>query len=44
MNAIISDLLELSRLESTEGDAVRELVDVVSMLQRLYRDAISRTL
>ncbi|MFI4890663.1 MAG: phosphate regulon sensor histidine kinase PhoR [Steroidobacterales bacterium] len=43
MNAIIADLLELSRLESTEGQAPREPVDVPSMLRRLQRDALART-
>ena len=43
MNAIISDLLELSRLESTEGEAVRDMVDIVSLLQRLHRDALARS-
>src|ERR1700688_352017 len=40
MNTIISDLLELSRLESTDGEAPREAVDVPSMLERLHRDAL----
>ena len=40
MNAIIADLLELSRLESTEGEAAREAIDVPSMLERLHRDAL----
>jgi two-component system, OmpR family, phosphate regulon sensor histidine kinase PhoR len=40
MNAIIADLLELSRLESTEGEAPREPVDVPRMLERLHRDAL----
>src|SRR5580700_209633 len=39
MNAIIADLLELSRLESAEGDAARNPVDVPRMLERLHRDA-----
>jgi two-component system phosphate regulon sensor histidine kinase PhoR len=39
MNAIIADLLELSRLESAEGEAVRNPVDVPRMLERLHRDA-----
>ncbi len=43
MNAIITDLLELSRLESTEGEAVREEVDVCAMLQRLHRDALAQS-
>ncbi len=40
MNAIIADLLELSRLESTDGDAARESIDVPSMLERMHRDAL----
>jgi len=43
MNAIISNLLELSRMESADGEAVRESIDVVSMLERLHRDAHGRT-
>jgi two-component system, OmpR family, phosphate regulon sensor histidine kinase PhoR len=39
MNAIIADLLELSRLESAEGEAVRNPVDVPRMLERMHRDA-----
>ncbi len=42
MNAIISNLLELSRMESADGEAVRESIDVVSMLERLHRDALAR--
>jgi two-component system, OmpR family, phosphate regulon sensor histidine kinase PhoR len=41
MNAIIADLLELSRLESTDGEAPREPIDVPRMLERLYRDALA---
>jgi two-component system, OmpR family, phosphate regulon sensor histidine kinase PhoR len=43
MNAIITDLLELSRLESTEGEAAREAIDVPGMLERMHRDALIRT-
>jgi two-component system phosphate regulon sensor histidine kinase PhoR len=43
MNAIIADLLELSRLESTDGEAMREPIDVPRMLERLNRDALART-
>jgi two-component system, OmpR family, phosphate regulon sensor histidine kinase PhoR len=43
MNAIIGDLLELSRLEATEGEAPREPIDVRAMLERLHRDALART-
>jgi two-component system phosphate regulon sensor histidine kinase PhoR len=41
MNAIIADLLVLSRLESTDGEAARDAVDVPSMLERLHRDALA---
>src|SRR5450631_495573 len=40
MNAIIADLLELSRLESADGEAGREPIDVPHMLERLHRDAL----
>ena len=43
MNTIIADLLELSRLESTDGEAVRVPVDVPSLLQRMQRDALARS-
>jgi two-component system phosphate regulon sensor histidine kinase PhoR len=43
MNAIIADLLELSRLEATDGEAPREPVDVPGMLERLHRDALARS-
>jgi two-component system phosphate regulon sensor histidine kinase PhoR len=42
MNTIIADLLELSRLESTDGEAVRDPVDVPSLLERMQRDALAR--
>jgi two-component system, OmpR family, phosphate regulon sensor histidine kinase PhoR len=41
MNAIIADLLVLSRLESTDGEAARDAVDVPNMLERLQRDALA---
>jgi two-component system, OmpR family, phosphate regulon sensor histidine kinase PhoR len=41
MNAIIADLLELSRLESRDGEAARDPVDVPRMLERLHRDALA---
>ena len=40
MNAIIADLLELSRLESADGEAARDPIDVPRMLERLQRDAL----
>src|SRR5580704_12156529 len=42
MNAIIADLLELSRLESTDGEAPRDPIDVPRMLERLHRDALAK--
>src|ERR1700681_4208075 len=41
MNAIIVDLLDLSRLESAEGQAPRDAIDVPSMLERMHRDALA---
>jgi two-component system phosphate regulon sensor histidine kinase PhoR len=43
MNVIIAALLELSRLESADGEAPRDSVDVPRMLERLYRDALAKT-
>jgi two-component system, OmpR family, phosphate regulon sensor histidine kinase PhoR len=43
MNSIVGDLLELSRLESTEGEAGLEAVNIVHMLERLHRDALTHT-
>jgi two-component system, OmpR family, phosphate regulon sensor histidine kinase PhoR len=42
MNAIIADLLELSRLESTDGQAPRDPIDIIGILERLRRDALAR--
>ncbi|MDE2306102.1 MAG: phosphate regulon sensor histidine kinase PhoR [Gammaproteobacteria bacterium] len=42
MNAIIADLLELSRLEATEEEAGYEPIDVPAMLARLQRDGRAR--
>jgi len=41
MNAIIADLLVLSRLEATDGEAPRDSIDVPGMLERLHRDALA---
>jgi two-component system, OmpR family, phosphate regulon sensor histidine kinase PhoR len=41
MNTIIADLLELSRLESADGEAARDPIDVPRMLERLHRDALA---
>ncbi len=43
MNAIIADLLELSRLEAADGEAPREPIEVPRLLERLYRDALARS-
>jgi two-component system phosphate regulon sensor histidine kinase PhoR len=43
MNAIIADLLELSRLEAADGEAPRDPIEVPRMLERLYRDALARS-
>jgi two-component system phosphate regulon sensor histidine kinase PhoR len=43
MNTIIADLLELSRLESTDGEAARDPIDVASLLERMQRDALARS-
>jgi two-component system phosphate regulon sensor histidine kinase PhoR len=43
MNAIIADLLELSRLEAADGEAPREPIEVPRMIERLYRDALARS-
>ncbi|HMK84998.1 MAG TPA: phosphate regulon sensor histidine kinase PhoR [Steroidobacteraceae bacterium] len=43
MNAIITDLLELSRLEANDGEAPRDPIDVPRMLERLHRDALAKS-
>jgi two-component system phosphate regulon sensor histidine kinase PhoR len=43
MNAIITDLLDLSRLESAEGEAARDPIPVPIMLERMQRDALARS-
>jgi two-component system phosphate regulon sensor histidine kinase PhoR len=42
MNAIVHDLLELSRLESADKEAGEELVDVAGMLALMRKDALAR--
>ncbi len=42
MNAIIADLLELSRLEANDAEAPQAPIDVPAMLERLARDALAR--
>jgi len=41
MNAIIADLLVLSRLESTDGEAARDAIDVPNMLERFASRCVS---
>lgn len=41
MNSIIGDLLELSRLESNDGEASAEAIDIRGLLERLQRDALA---
>ena len=41
MNTIIEHLLELSSLESTDGAAAHEPIDVPRLLERLHRDALA---
>jgi two-component system phosphate regulon sensor histidine kinase PhoR len=43
MNAIIADLLELSRLEASDGEAAQEPIEVPRMLERLCRDALAQS-
>ncbi len=42
MNAIVADLLELSRLESSEQDVVGEPLDIASLLAQLKQDVLAR--
>ena len=43
MNAIVSDLLELSRLETSEETVHGEAIDVAAMLRQLQQDVLART-
>src|SRR5258706_8895326 len=42
MNAIVADLLELSRLESSEQDVAGEPIDVAALLAQLKQDVVAR--
>jgi two-component system phosphate regulon sensor histidine kinase PhoR len=42
MHAIVSDLLELSRLEASRGEAEREPVDVGGLLALMRKEALAR--
>jgi two-component system phosphate regulon sensor histidine kinase PhoR len=42
MNAIVADLLELSRLESSEQDVAGEPIDVAALLAQLKQDVLAR--
>jgi two-component system phosphate regulon sensor histidine kinase PhoR len=42
MNAIVQDLLELSKLESADKEAAEELVDVAGMLAMLRKEVLAR--
>jgi len=43
MHSIVSDLLELSRLEAGRGEAEMEPIDVAGLLSLMRREALSRT-
>ena len=42
MNAILSDLLELSKLEASEREVVGEPIDVAALLAQLRQDVLAR--
>lgn len=42
MNGIVHDLLELSRLESSEREAALEPIDVVALMAQLRQDVLAR--
>jgi two-component system phosphate regulon sensor histidine kinase PhoR len=42
MNAVVHDLLELSKLESADKEAGEDLIDVAGMLALLRKDALAR--
>jgi two-component system phosphate regulon sensor histidine kinase PhoR len=42
MTSIVQDLLELSRLESSDSDAARQPIDVVALLALLRQDVLAR--
>src|SRR5579862_6086190 len=43
MTQIVQDLLELSRLESSDADATREAIDVIALMAQLRQDVLART-
>src|SRR5579862_965252 len=43
MTGIVGDLLELSRLESSDADATREAIDVIALMAQLRQDVLART-
>jgi two-component system, OmpR family, phosphate regulon sensor histidine kinase PhoR len=42
MNSIVQDLIELSRLESSDSDAARQPIDVVALMAQLRQDVLAR--
>jgi two-component system phosphate regulon sensor histidine kinase PhoR len=42
MTGIVQDLIELSRLESSDGDAVGQPIDVVALMAQLRQDVLAR--
>jgi two-component system phosphate regulon sensor histidine kinase PhoR len=42
MNGIVQDLLELSRLESSERDAPQQPIDVIALMAQLRQDVLAR--
>jgi two-component system phosphate regulon sensor histidine kinase PhoR len=43
MTGIVSDLLELSRLESLEGEAAGDHIDMAALAAQLHKDAMARS-
>jgi two-component system phosphate regulon sensor histidine kinase PhoR len=43
MTGIVADLLQLSRLESSDTDASREAIDVIALMAQLRQDVLART-
>ncbi|HXN79912.1 MAG TPA: phosphate regulon sensor protein PhoR, partial [Steroidobacteraceae bacterium] len=42
MTSIVQDLIELSRLESSDSDAARQPIDVVALMAQLRQDVLAR--
>ena len=42
MTSIVQDLIELSRLESSDSDATRQPIDVVALMAQLRQDVLAR--